>query len=476
MINITQGNDETLFVTFTRGGEAYRFDKVTKARLVSDYGRAYGMAFTEGGGGLLIQLPHTMPPGCYGLEVCGTEGTLERRTASKNILRVTNLTERGDCRIEAGCDDYDIAISVSLMEGLADGNAAENISTARFLVALRDGTLDESTLYSVGQPSQDGMTGVALYKGKRHVGGLDTNGMRDLKVAWEDKAMRAAALLADGLYADANDEEKESLHGPYTYGELIDMDDDAFAEMMHYYRCLAKYSVNGQAKTKDASSFCRVRALPELELCRGVKTMPGDGNGREGAFDGCFLLTSVPLAGQLTEIKDGVSADPFGYYGDLIFGTGAFHNCTSLTKVELPLCTTVGVSAFRECASLKTVSLPKCTTVGAYAFSGIGGMGVDSISLPECTNLAENALKGASIKKAYFPKMENVGNMDEFTMSGIFHVTEELVLGATPPIGSSMQVQDGCTVYVPDDAVATYQADDNWKSKNIKPLSQRPAE
>ena len=59
-----------------------------------------------------------------------------------------------------------------------------------------------------------------------------------------------------------------------------------------------------------------------------------------------------------------------------------FNNCTNLTTVSLPECTSIGYGAFYSCTNLTTVSFPKCTSIGGYAFNNCASL--TTIDLPEC--------------------------------------------------------------------------------------------
>ena len=51
-----------------------------------------------------------------------------------------------------------------------------------------------------------------------------------------------------------------------------------------------------------------------------------------------------------------------------IVGNDAFHDCSSLTSIDLPNVTTIGSYAFSSCSSLTSINLPNVTMVGYNAF------------------------------------------------------------------------------------------------------------
>ena len=117
-------------------------------------------------------------------------------------------------------------------------------------------------------------------------------------------------------------------------------------------------------------------------------------------------------------------------------GTSTFMNCTNLTTVNLPECTSIGVSAFNSCTNLTTVNLPKCATIGIFAFVN-------------CTNLTTIILNNRKIVT-----LED----------GAFDV-------------SSIANGTGY-IYVLDKLVDSYKSDTNWSTyaNQIKPLSELPSE
>ena len=89
-------------------------------------------------------------------------------------------------------------------------------------------------------------------------------------------------------------------------------------------------------------------------------------------------------------------------------GTNAFYNCSSLTTVSFPACTSVGSLAFYNCSSLTTVSFPACTSVGNYAFYCCSSL--TTVSFPACTSVASFAFyKCSSLSQANFPACRNIG-------------------------------------------------------------------
>ena len=81
---------------------------------------------------------------------------------------------------------------------------------------------------------------------------------------------------------------------------------------------------------------------------------------------------------------------------------------TSLTEINLPLCTQIGASAFMYCSSLTSVNLPVCTNVGGSAF--INCYNLTSIDLPLCTSISGAFSYCTKLTSVNLPKCTELGN------------------------------------------------------------------
>lgn len=81
---------------------------------------------------------------------------------------------------------------------------------------------------------------------------------------------------------------------------------------------------------------------------------------------------------------------------------------TSLTEINLPLCTQIGASAFMYCSSLISVNLPVCTNVGGSAF--INCYNLTSIDLPLCTSISGAFSYCTKLTSVNLPKCTELGN------------------------------------------------------------------
>jgi len=103
----------------------------------------------------------------------------------------------------------------------------------------------------------------------------------------------------------------------------------------------------------------------EDQMPRGVLAIPAEMDGRcvkgiaNGAFEGCYALTSVI-------VQDGV----------VNIGDDAFSGCSALTSVTIPSSVTnIGEKAFFDCTALTGVTIPDgVTSIGEEAFSGCSAL------------------------------------------------------------------------------------------------------
>lgn len=85
----------------------------------------------------------------------------------------------------------------------------------------------------------------------------------------------------------------------------------------------------------------------------------------------------------------------------------AFCDCTSLTSVNLPACTSIGDDAFQYCDSLTTVNLPACTSTYYGMFKDCTLL--TYANLLACTNIASEAFSGCtSLTSVNFPACTNI--------------------------------------------------------------------
>jgi hypothetical protein len=175
----------------------------------------------------------------------------------------------------------------------------------------------------------------------------------------------------------------------------------------------------------------------------------------QGAFQGCTNLKKIHLAGQLPVIND-----------------GAFTGCSSLEELRGDVLT-IGVDGFKDCTSLKSVVLGEhgyWIRVGAFE----NCKNLKKIILADTmSKLEDGAFTGCSA-------MEELSIPNDFKnrMFGMFPNPEKLrkvYLLTTEyyPLPKNCQPNKQCTLYVPDNFLKQFQADEQWQQfGSIEPMSK----
>lgn len=176
------------------------------------------------------------------------------------------------------------------------------------------------------------------------------------------------------------------------------------------------------------NAFVYCRNLSEIEIPSSVISIGKD------AFSSCKNLSQIEIPSSVTSI------------GDL-----AFAYCYSLSEITIPNSVTViEWGTFAECINLKTVTLPNTLTyIDGFAFYATN---LSDITIPaSVTYIGEYAFKWCNLK-------------------------EITSLNPTPPTLLDSEFSDeqyaSILLYVPQEAIAAYQAANKWKSfKNIRAIS-----
>ena len=137
----------------------------------------------------------------------------------------------------------------------------------------------------------------------------------------------------------------------------------------------------------------------------------------------------------------------------------SFTDCTNLTTVNLPKCTSINRYAFNNCNNLTTINLPKCTDIEYGAFANCRGL--TTVNLPECTSIGEYAFNDCTSLTTVI-----LSNNQVATLGSIYAFNN-----------SAISARAGY-VYVPDNLVNSYKTATNWSTyaNQIKPLSELPSE
>lgn len=112
-------------------------------------------------------------------------------------------------------------------------------------------------------------------------------------------------------------------------------------------------------------------------------------------------------------------------------GNYAFGNCSNLTSVILPNCSSLSDSAFAVCRRLLSASLPKCESIGGGAF--ITCQSLNNIDAPILTTLGNNAFYNSGLLTFNGPLVTSVGDACFQSASRLTSVALPLV--TTVPTG-----------------------------------------
>ena len=148
----------------------------------------------------------------------------------------------------------------------------------------------------------------------------------------------------------------------------------------------------------------------------------------------------------------------------------AFYYCSGLTSVSFPVCTSIGSYAFTNCSSLTLANFPSCTSIGSYAFANCSGL--TSVSFPACTSIGGSAFRNCvKLTAVSFPVCTSIDNSAFYLCSSLTSVyllssskcnlANANVFNNTPIAASSYLGYFG-SIYVPESLVDTYKSETNW--------------
>ena len=156
-----------------------------------------------------------------------------------------------------------------------------------------------------------------------------------------------------------------------------------------------------------------------------------------------------------------------------------FMNCTNLTTVNLPECTSIGTSTFYGCTNLTTVNLPECTSIGDTAFMNCTNL--TTVNLPECTSIGISTFNSCTnLTTVNLPKCATIGIFAFVKCTNLTTIilnNRKIVTLEDGAFNSSAITRTGY-IYVPDNLVDSYKIATNWSTyaNQIKPLSELPSE
>lgn len=135
----------------------------------------------------------------------------------------------------------------------------------------------------------------------------------------------------------------------------------------------------------DSDAFRGCTNLKSVEIRDGLKTI-GD-----WAFSGCASLSYLSIPRTLTSIGSwafqGCGFTKVKLWQGIYLGTGVFHFCKKLKKVEISA-ETVPSLLFKDCKNLEHVGLNGVKTIEDWAFSGCTALA--SVTIPDSVTTVGN--------------------------------------------------------------------------------------
>lgn len=167
--------------------------------------------------------------------------------------------------------------------------------------------------------------------------------------------------------------------------------------------------------------------------------------------------------------------------------TGLFSSCLLLSRVEFPVCLTIGMDAFVGCTLLSEAIFPACTKISGSAFLSCNSL--SQAVFPECSYIGSNAFKScSSLTKISFPACTNIYSSAFF---GCFWLSQAIFNGPSIPtlassnafINTAMTISTYLghygSIYVAESMVDAFKTATNWATyadritsiENLPPLS-----
>ena len=233
--------------------------------------------------------------------------------------------------------------------------------------------------------------------------------------------------------------------------------------------------------------------LKRCELPEGMLVLSsGSGYNGTGFFRNCTNLEYVSLPSTMQKIE-----------------TNSFEGCTHLTNITIPSAVTIIEGSAFVSTGLTSITLPSgLTSLGGcvFGFSQLTsihipssvtvingelclGCPLTSITFDQSTGSSLTINTGQIYGSGFLASMAypipttlttidfpaRLSSIGQHPFRGLSSLTTLIFRGTTPPTsnGDGLDVPSGCTIYVPDAAVTTYQQD-TWfspHSSKIQPLS-----
>ena len=391
-------------------------------------------------------------------------------------------------------------------------------------VVLHDGleTIDYSAFYGCTR-----LTEFTIPNTVETVGGYSFSGCTNLKkVTIGTKVSKMGDYAFDGAISleEVNIVEGCSIIGSFAFRNCT---------------ALKTVAIPGSVKTISRSAFQSCKALESVTLGEGVINIGSTSYSGDGVFVGCVSLKSIKFPSSVlymnsntfggctslvnAELNEGLlQISSNGFYGCTSLesitipntvetvDSYSFSGCTNLKKVtigskvskmgdyafdgavsleELTIvdgCSIIGSFAFRNCTALKTVAIPgSVKTISRSAFQSCKAL--ESVTLGEgVINIGSTSYSGDGVfagctQLSHIDIPSTVLNLYSNTFGGCTNLRRVTCRAATlPSLGTgtwSNSAQAKATLYVPESAVADYQASTQWNGfKNIWPIGRTGGE
>lgn len=200
----------------------------------------------------------------------------------------------------------------------------------------------------------------------------------------------------------------------------------------------------------------------------GIETGGGNNDAIRRLVDG--TLTSF-YDDEITHIRTRI----FGYNNSLTevdlpnaktIGMASFASATALETVKLDSIETLVVGSqdqqFYSCTKLKNVSMNSLKTVGAMSFDGCTAL--KQIHLPSLNRVGGSGFTNTGLEIARFPVLSSIGS-NAFKASKLSTlILEGSTVVTLDNVNAFSGIPAALTVYVPQNAIASYQVATNWSA------------
>ena len=421
-----------------------------RVRLTDYYGSRAIEDVTVAEGRILATVPATVRVGKYGIEITGTQAGSPWRTKYTDVLNITDETveDVSDEPVTMTGDYYDIVLTVNLYGGGDSAELLEELERLRgevasltvelaekdevisqkdAVISQKDAVISEkdSTISGLEgdlQESQQQLSDMTderdkatLFIGSYLGGGTDIEvpGRGELNIRYGSLEVPAGFTeIGDSVFRQRSDI------------EMVDLGDVEVLNTYNFNACTNIMSVRGEnVRTLNGYNFYTCPNLSEVDF-------PNLESCSTNEFNGCTTLETISLPNLL-----------------IMRGQGMLQGCRALKNVYLPKLHTAALQAFMNCSSLEELSLPLLKTTTSTMIYG-------------CDMLKK--LEFAALESIYYSI--NIPSIEVIIIDR----------NAVTTLQNSNNINNTCTVYVPDELVDEYKAASNWRNhaEQIRGLSE----